>query len=137
MCFRLSLNCISLTISLSHYSSLTYAAHHNTQFTARVYHGKKKVERKAGDQTFFVRTWRWRQKAANPSCWPSGKGRHIYSKLNHSPHKCTTSSGRDISALWCKYSKALCKLELRHWIRQLTLSVQRCSGETGRVAWSI
>lgn len=79
-------------------------------FAARV----KRLRKKQGarEENFFycVRTWRWRRKAANPSCWPSGKGRHIYSKLNHSPRKCTSSSGRGISALRNKYSKAPCKL---------------------------
>ncbi len=125
MCFRLS-----LTASLSLSLSLSLSIFHIYSSSQQGYIMGEKYRGKLGTKLFCLCTWR---KAANPSCWPSGKGRHIYSKLNHSPHKCTTSSGRDISALQCKYSKAQCKLDLRHWILQLSLSVQRCSGETGGV----
>lgn len=100
---HLSFLSLHLHFTISRHSPLQYI-----YFTARV----KRLRKNGSYGNFFycVRTWRWRRKAANPLCWPSGKGRHIYSKLNHSPHKCTSSFGRDISALRNKYSKAPCKL---------------------------
>lgn len=132
MCLRLSLTA-SLSLSLSLTIHLSHIQHTITLLSSQQgYKMGKKYRGKLGTKLFCVCTWCWRRKAANPSRWPNGKGRHIYSKLNHSPHKCTTSFGCDISALQCKYSKAPCKLDLRHWILQL-FSVQSCSRETGGV----